>query len=142
MEAVEVKSVLNLVPELLDVPYSRIWTVYDTEADVLYLNFKKPSHADDSEFTDDDLIIRYEKGAVIGITVLNASRRGAGYGRGVTADTHQRKPFETTSTKRHPRLRPRGNSEAQTHREPDANNRRERGLRRDQEPESRVHRNV
>ena len=52
MEAVEVKSVLNLVPELLDVPYSRIWTVYDKEADVLYLNSKKPSHADDSELTD------------------------------------------------------------------------------------------
>ena len=49
MEAVEVKSVLNLVPELLDVPYSRIWTVYDKEVDVLHLNFKKPSHADDSE---------------------------------------------------------------------------------------------
>lgn len=83
MEAVEVKSVLNLVPELLDVPYSRIWTVYDKEVDVLYLNFKKPSHADDSELTGDDLIIRYETGAVVGITVLNASKRRAGYGRGV-----------------------------------------------------------
>ena len=61
MEAVEVKSVLNRVPELLDVPYLRIWTVYDKEADVLYINFKKPSHADDSELTDGDLLIRYEK---------------------------------------------------------------------------------
>ena len=78
MEAVEVRKALNLVPELLDVPHSRIWTVYDKEADVLYLNFKKPSHADDSELTDDDLIIRYEKGAIIGITVLNASRRRSG----------------------------------------------------------------
>ena len=83
MEAVEVKSVLNRVPELLKVPHSRIWAVYDNEADVLYLNFKKPSHADDSELTDDDLIIRYEKGAVIGLAVLNASRRRAGYGRDV-----------------------------------------------------------
>ncbi|MCD6207337.1 MAG: DUF2283 domain-containing protein [Methanosarcinales archaeon] len=82
MEAVEVRKALNLVPELLDVPYSRIWVVYDKEADVLYLNFKKPSHADDSELTDDDILIRYEKGEVIGITVLNASRRRAEYGRG------------------------------------------------------------
>lgn len=36
---------------------------------------KKPSHADDSELTDDDVIIRYEKGEIIGITVLNASKR-------------------------------------------------------------------
>lgn len=84
MEAVEVRRMLNLVPEILEVPYSRIWTAYDKEADVLYINFKKPSHADDSEFTDDDIIIRYEKGEIIGITILNASRRRrTGYGHGV-----------------------------------------------------------
>jgi len=49
----------------------------------LCVNFKKPSHADDSELTDDDLIIRYEKGDVVGITVLNASRRRREHGRGV-----------------------------------------------------------
>jgi hypothetical protein len=49
---------------------SRIWTSYDKEADVLYINFKKPSHADDSELTDDDVIIRYEKGDIVGITIL------------------------------------------------------------------------
>jgi len=43
--------------------------------DVLYFNFKKPSHADESELTDDDVIIRYENGEVVGITVLNASQR-------------------------------------------------------------------
>ena len=78
MEAVEVRKALNLVPALLDVLYSGIWTVYDKEADVLYLNSKKPSHADDSELTDDDLIIRYGKGSVVGITVLNASRKRGG----------------------------------------------------------------
>ena len=75
MEAIEVERVLSLVPELLKVPHSRIWIAYYDEADALYFNFKKPRHADDSELTDDDVIIRYEKGKVIGITVLNASRR-------------------------------------------------------------------
>jgi len=80
MEAVEVKSILNRVPELLDASYPWIWAVHDNEADVLYLNSKKPSHADDPELTDNDLIIRYEKGPVVGITVLNASRRGTDMG--------------------------------------------------------------
>ena len=75
MAAVEMKNILTLVPELLKVPYSRIWTSYDKEADVLYINFKKPSHADDSELTDDDIIIRYEKGEIVGITILNASKK-------------------------------------------------------------------
>ncbi len=83
MAAVAVKKMLTLVPELLDVPYPRIWTSYDREADVLYLNFKKPSHAADSELTDDDTIIRYEKGEIVGITILNASRRRIGYGHDI-----------------------------------------------------------
>jgi len=75
MGVVEVEKVLGLVPELLEIPHTRIWTTYDEEADVLYINFKKPSHADDSELTDDDVIIRYQKGEVIGITILTASKR-------------------------------------------------------------------
>jgi uncharacterized protein YuzE len=42
---------------------------------VLYVNFKKPSHADDSELTDDDIIIRYENGQAVGLTYLNAAKR-------------------------------------------------------------------
>ena len=68
-----IEEILSVAPKLLQ--YKRIWTTYDKEADVLYLNFKKPSHADDSELTDDDVIIRYEKEKIIGITVLNASKR-------------------------------------------------------------------
>lgn len=75
MGVVEVEKVLGLISELLEIPHTRVWTTYDKEADVLYIDFKKPSHADDSEFTDDDVIIRYEKGEVIGIIILNAGKR-------------------------------------------------------------------
>jgi uncharacterized protein YuzE len=75
MAAIELKNILNAIPPLLNIPFKRIWYSYDEEADVLYLNFKKPSHADDSELTDDDIIIRYEKGEVVGVTVLHASKR-------------------------------------------------------------------
>ncbi len=76
MATIEVEKMLNLVPRLLEIPHRRMWMTYDKEVDVLYVNFKKPSHADDSELTDDDIIIRYEKGQIVGITVLNASKRG------------------------------------------------------------------
>ena len=75
MAEIEVEKVLSIVPELISIPHRRIWTAYDEEADVLYISFKKPSHADDSELTDDDILVRYEKGQVVGITVLNASKR-------------------------------------------------------------------
>jgi len=77
MALIDVKEVINLTPRLLSIPFKRIWYSYDEEADVLYMNFKKPNHADDSELTDDDIILRYEKGQLIGITVLHASKRKA-----------------------------------------------------------------
>lgn len=75
MAQIEVKDIVNAVPQLLSLPFKRMWYSYDEEADVLYLNFKKPAHADDSELTDDDVLIRYEKGELIGITVLHAGKR-------------------------------------------------------------------
>lgn len=75
MAAAEIERMLTLVPRLLEIPHTRIWMTYDKEADVLYVNFKKPSHADDSEITDDNIIVRYEKGQIVGMTILNASKR-------------------------------------------------------------------
>jgi uncharacterized protein YuzE len=75
MAKLNLDSILDLAPRLAAMPFDTIWSSYDAEADVLYLNFKKPSHADNSELTDDDILIRYEKGEVVGVTILHASRR-------------------------------------------------------------------
>ncbi len=70
-----VEKITALVPHLLSIAHKKIWVDYDEEADVLYVNFKKPSHADNSELTDDEVIIRYENGQVVGMTFLHASKR-------------------------------------------------------------------
>ena len=53
------KEYLSLIPAVKHTPQRYLWSSYDSDADVLYINFKKPSHATDSELTDDDIIIRY-----------------------------------------------------------------------------------
>jgi len=78
MHSIDVKAIQDLIIPLLKVPFEINDYSYDEEADVLYLNFKKPSHADDSELTDNDIIIRYENGEIVGITVLHASERKRG----------------------------------------------------------------
>ncbi|MBA2561810.1 MAG: DUF2283 domain-containing protein, partial [Chitinophagaceae bacterium] len=55
--------------------HKTVWASYDNEADVLYLHFKKPNHADDSEITEDEIIIRYYNKVVVGLTILNASKK-------------------------------------------------------------------
>ena len=75
MAPVTTDRYIHLIPAVKHSPKHCLWSSYDTEADVLYVNCKKPSHTDDSELTDDDMIIRYEQGEVIGLTILNASQR-------------------------------------------------------------------
>lgn len=73
--AFEIKDYMNLIPAVKHSPKKYLWSSYDSEADVLYINFKKPSNATDSELTDDDIIIRYEGDEVVGLTILHASKR-------------------------------------------------------------------
>jgi uncharacterized protein YuzE len=69
------KEYLKLAPMVRDTPHGYLWSSYDEEADTLYINFKKPSRATNSEITDADIIIRYEDDEIIGITILHASKR-------------------------------------------------------------------
>ena len=68
-------SNLTLIPTVKAIPDRNVWLAYDEAADVLYINFRKPSVAADSELTDDDVIVRYAGEEVVGLTVLHASRR-------------------------------------------------------------------
>ncbi|MBW7863250.1 MAG: DUF2283 domain-containing protein, partial [Candidatus Hydrogenedens sp.] len=70
-------DVLELARMVLTTPHKCVWSSYDEEADVLYINFKKPAVATDSELTDEDIIVRYEGEEVIGLTLLHAVKRTA-----------------------------------------------------------------
>ena len=71
----DIFSFLKLVPAVRQTPDNYLWVSYDREADVVYVNFKKPSHATDSELTDEDVILRYEGDDLVGLTILHASQR-------------------------------------------------------------------
>jgi uncharacterized protein YuzE len=75
MAIVDIQEYLKLIPAVNRSPQHALWLTYDEEADSLYVNYKKPSHATDSEMTDDDVIIRYEGEEIIGFTVLHASKQ-------------------------------------------------------------------
>ena len=75
MAIADIQEYLKLIPAVNRAPQHAVWITYDDEADTLYINFKKPSHATESELTEDDVIVRYEGEAVIGFTVLHASKR-------------------------------------------------------------------
>lgn len=75
MEAsvIDINEINSILPWFLK--QKTVWANYDEEADVLYLHFKKPNHSDHSEMTENEIIIRYEKDEIVGLSVLNASKR-------------------------------------------------------------------
>lgn len=75
MAQIAIDQYLKLVSAVRHAPQGYLWSSYDAEADVLYINFKKPSRATDSELTDDDIILRYEGNIIVGLTTLNLSKR-------------------------------------------------------------------
>ena len=75
MAALNVADYMSLASVVRQTPHGFLWSTYDAEADTLYINFKRPSHATDSELTDDDVIVRYEDDEVVGLTILHASKR-------------------------------------------------------------------
>ena len=75
MAIADITEYLKLVPAVQHSPDGYLWASYDRGADALYINFKKPSHATDSELTADDVIVRYEGKAIVGFTVLHANQR-------------------------------------------------------------------
>lgn len=69
------KEVQSLVSHLIKLPATKMWIDYDKEADVLYISFKRPQRATDSEMLKNGVLLRYKEKELVGITVLEASKR-------------------------------------------------------------------
>lgn len=80
MGVTEIDEFLKIVPAVRRTSNRYLWTSYDAEADVLYINFKKSSRATDSGMTEDDVIVRYGNDEVVGMTVLHTRKRKARMG--------------------------------------------------------------
>ncbi len=54
----------------------KIWFEYDSQNDILYINFGLDiEEADESFLTEDNIVIRLKNGRVIGITVFDFMKR-------------------------------------------------------------------
>ncbi len=51
-----------------------VWS-YDHKADALYLSLEKPQRATNSLMRDDGILLRYRGKKLVGVTVLEASKR-------------------------------------------------------------------
>ncbi len=71
----DLARILQAVPRLIDLPATSMWVDYDAEADVLYLSFRRPQRASDSQMRDDGIIVHRRAKQIVGLTILDASTR-------------------------------------------------------------------
>ncbi len=77
-EILEEKSIANLlkaITHLIKLPKTHMWLDYDSDADVLYLHFEEKPTSTHSEMREDGIILDYQDDHLIGLTILEASRR-------------------------------------------------------------------
>lgn len=70
-----IDGILKAIPYLIKLPVRKTWIDYDKEADVLYVSFKRPQKATDSQMLKNGILLRYKDNTLVGVTILNASKR-------------------------------------------------------------------
>ena len=68
------KEVFEVISHIIKLPENKIWIDYDREVDVLYIGFKRPQRATDSEMLKNGVLLRYKDDELVGITILEASK--------------------------------------------------------------------
>lgn len=69
-------EIYEATPHLLKFPETKMWIDYNKKADVLYISFRRPQKATDSVMLKEKgLLLRYKDDRLVGITVLDASKR-------------------------------------------------------------------
>jgi uncharacterized protein YuzE len=76
-----IEDIAAAVPHLIRLPEGRAWVDYDREADVLYISLRRPQRATDT-VDHEGILLRYRGKQLVGITVLNASKRTKNAKRG------------------------------------------------------------
>jgi uncharacterized protein YuzE len=71
----EIEEFNLIIPHLLKMSQKKIWIDYDQEVDVLYVNYRKPQRATDSEMLTNGIIVRYCDEEIVGLTIIDASQR-------------------------------------------------------------------
>jgi len=70
-----INGIFKAIPLILKLPQKKIWIDYDEGADVLYISLQRPQKATETEMTKEGVLLRYRDDKIVGITILEASKR-------------------------------------------------------------------
>jgi uncharacterized protein YuzE len=75
IEERNITHLLKATAHLIHLPQKHMWLDYDEDADVLYVHFEDKPSSNHSEMREDGIILDYREKELVGMTILDASRR-------------------------------------------------------------------
>jgi uncharacterized protein YuzE len=66
---------LKALSNLIKLPARKMWLDYDDDADVLYVHFEETPTSNYSEMNDEGIILDFRDDDLVGLTILDASKR-------------------------------------------------------------------
>jgi uncharacterized protein YuzE len=69
------KEIMTILPHIKKIGSKQVSFDLDKPADVMYISFEKPQNATDTETADDGALFRYRGNKLVGITILNFSKK-------------------------------------------------------------------
>lgn len=70
-----IAKIAKAVPAFIGTPWKQYRSIHDSKADVLYLKFAHSQHATNSELRDDGIVVHRSGNVIVGLTILEVSRR-------------------------------------------------------------------
>ena len=72
---VAVREIFEALPHIKKTGAKHLWFDFDKEADVLYVSLERPQRATDTDILEDGILLRLRGKKVVGITIMNVSKR-------------------------------------------------------------------
>ena len=70
-----IDQAIALARHVAHLPAKGLWISYDHDADVLYISLEKPQRATNRIMRDNGILLRYRGKRLVGVSVLEASKR-------------------------------------------------------------------
>ncbi|HPB83193.1 MAG TPA: DUF2283 domain-containing protein [Spirochaetota bacterium] len=69
------REIMSILPHLNKIGSRQVTFDFDKSADVMYISLEKPQNVTDTEIADDGTLYRYRGNKLVGITVINYSKK-------------------------------------------------------------------
>ena len=74
MKNLLIKEIFQILPYIKNTGATNLWFDYDKKADVLYVSFRRPQRATDTDILENGVFVHTRGEEFVGMTIINFSK--------------------------------------------------------------------